>query len=74
MTTALLIVAVVAALACPLHMVWAMRRGKQAACCQQRPTSEAQALRARQHVLSTQIAGGDSSADALAAHRREANL
>lgn len=74
MTTSLLIVAVVAALACPLQMVWAMRRGKQAACCPQRTTSEVRSLRARQQVLCAQIAGGDSSADALAVHRREASL
>jgi len=65
-TTALLIVAVAVALACPLHMLWATRRGKQAACCPQRPTADVEALRARQQALAALIARRDSSENDLA--------
>ncbi len=56
MTTALLIVAIAAALTCPLHMLWAMRRGKRPLCCPPRRTSDADALRERQRALAAQIA------------------
>ncbi len=55
MSTALLVLVVAAALACPLHMLWAMRRGKRAACCPPRRGDDVEALRARQQALAAEL-------------------
>ena len=52
---------VAAGLACPLHMWWAHRRGKQAACCPPRRTQTAlpddlDGLRARRREVEAQLA------------------
>lgn len=55
--TLILVLALVAGAACPLHMWWVNRRGEQAACCpprKQQPET-AETLRARQAQLSAQI-------------------
>jgi hypothetical protein len=51
----------VAALACPLHMWWAHRRGKQAVCCPPRKAEPAlpddiESLRARRREVEAQLA------------------
>lgn len=74
MTTLLLILLVAAALVCPLHMLWAMRRGKRPACCAPRKTSEIDVLRERQRVLAAQLARAGSPADAPALRSREADV
>ncbi|MEJ7753433.1 MAG: hypothetical protein WKF46_10865 [Candidatus Limnocylindrales bacterium] len=58
MSTAILIVAIVAGLACPLHMWWQQRRGRAAARCVPGAHKEGDiaALRARQQELERQIA------------------
>ncbi len=52
-------VAIVAGAACPLHMWWQQRRGRQAACCvpplKNHGASDLEALRARQRDVSSQI-------------------
>jgi hypothetical protein len=52
--------AVAAGLACPLHMWWSHRRGRQAACCPTRPAAdgsdEMEILCARQRRLDGLIA------------------
>jgi hypothetical protein len=52
--------AVAAGLACPTHMWWSHRRGRQAACCLPIPEAEAdgeiEVLRARQERLGVLIA------------------
>lgn len=70
MSTALLIVAVATALACPLHTVWAMRRGKRAVCCPPRAqTIDAERLRQRQRELGAELARR-ATADARSAGPR----
>jgi hypothetical protein len=62
-TEALLAVAALAALACPLHMVWSARRGRRASCL---PThGRPDELRRRQRELADRIeelAAGEASA------------
>ncbi len=62
MGTVLLGVAVVAALACPVHMCWRMRRGAAGGCL---PSSargdDATAVAERQAVLSEHLATGDAA-------------
>ena len=53
---------VVAALACPLHMWWMNRGGKQAACCPPRKDEAPKdlvALRARRDEIEAQLAEHD---------------
>ena len=58
----------VVALACPLHMWWANRRGKRALCCPPRragdPGADLDALRARQREVEARIAELDIDAPA----------
>lgn len=60
MSEAVLALAVVAGLACPVHMWWQHRRGRQAACCPPRRGAEGgldvEGLRARREQLSARIA------------------
>ena len=57
MTTALLTLVVLAgALACPAHMLWQRRRGKQAACCGPTRPAALEELRARQRALGDEVA------------------
>lgn len=64
MTTTLFIVALVAALACPAHMLWRTRRGKGAAGAEA-PLSEPGELRRRRAEIQARID---------AAERREREL
>ena len=60
MTPTLLIVIVAAALACPLCMLWEMRRGKRPGCCPPRKASQIDALDERQRMLAAQLARAGS--------------
>ena len=55
MTTALLIGAVLAALACPLHMLWRTRQGGRAGCLPLVRDQELEALRRRQKALTDEL-------------------
>jgi len=74
MTAGLLIVVAIAALACPAHMLWAMRRGKPAACHPRRERSSIDALQARQRALGAELARRSASADGPSGARGEASL
>lgn len=58
-TAAFLAVAIVAGAACPLHMWWQRRRGRDAACCAPRARNheepDLEALRARRRDVSARI-------------------
>ena len=58
----------VVALACPVHMWWANRRGKRALCCaprrQAEPRADLDALRSRQREVEARIAELDIDAPA----------
>lgn len=76
MSSWLLILVLAAALACPLHMLWAMRRGKRPVCCPTRESPDVEALRDRQRALAAQLTEA-TSAGAAGEHsvaRREASL
>jgi hypothetical protein len=60
-TTIVLAVAVAVALACPAHMLWRMRRGRQASCMP--PRDDANAISRRQARLAEEV-------DRLTAGRR----
>ena len=69
-TTLLTLVVVVAALACPAHMLWQMRRGKQAACCAPVRRDDLGRLRAHQQALGQELARrADASGAAAHGHR-----
>ncbi len=55
MTTVLLVVAVIAALACPLHMAWATRRGGNHSCCFPASSRDVDVLHDRQARPATRI-------------------
>lgn len=60
MSEIVLIVAVAAGLACPLHMWWMNRQGKRAACCPPRrqadPGTDAAALHERRAQIEARLA------------------
>lgn len=60
MTEAILVLAIIAGLACPVHMWWQHRRGRQAACCPPQRGADAgldvEGLRTRHAQLSARIA------------------
>lgn len=74
MSTWLLLVVLAAALACPLHMLWAMRRGERPLCCPPRTPSDEDALRERQRALAAQIAERTAPAGRSAIPDRGASL
>jgi hypothetical protein len=55
MTTALLIGVALAALACPLRMLWRIRRGGRASCLLAAPNRELEALRGVQEALADEL-------------------
>ncbi len=61
MTETILVLAIAAGLACPVHMWWQHRRGRSAACCPPQRGSadaglDAEGLRTRHTQLSARIA------------------
>jgi len=54
--TLLTLVVLVAALVCPAHMLWQMRRGKQASCCGPTRRDELGELARRQRALGEELA------------------
>ncbi len=72
----ILSLAVVAGLACPLHMWWSHRRGREAVCCppgqKTYGDSDIESLRARQQRLSALIAEHQAAVGEQVAEAREA--
>ncbi len=66
-------VVLIAALACPIHMWWAQRRGRLAACCppgrDSRP-QDLEALRARRAEVEAQLSEFDVTATSTGAAGR----
>jgi hypothetical protein len=57
MSTVVFAAGAVAALACPAHMLWQMRRGRRASCMPAQPQENSvEALRRRQRDLEARIA------------------
>jgi hypothetical protein len=56
MSAVVLAVAAVAAVACPVHMLWQMRHGRRSTCAPATPRDDVAALRRRQHNLEARIA------------------
>jgi hypothetical protein len=54
MTTAIVIAAIVASLACPVHMLWQRRRGRAASCAPAGPDAT-KSIRTRQEQLAARI-------------------
>lgn len=64
MTTVILFVALAAALACPLHMLWHMRRGNGAKAgggCGGHGNQSVEDLRARQNAIAHELAGREAA-------------
>ena len=61
--TVLLVVAVIAALACPAHMLWARRGGRWPACCPGPARPDVDALVERQRELAVRVAAMSRDGD-----------
>ncbi len=59
MSTALVVVVVAAALGCPLHVAWQLRRGRRAACCPAPREDAAAEVHRRQQQLRASLAALD---------------
>jgi len=62
-STILLVVAVTAAAACPLHMLWRIRRGRgdhDGACCGGRHEPSVDAVRARRQAVAAELERRDA--------------
>ncbi len=64
-----MVVAVIAALACPLHMAWATRQGLKRSCCPAARSPELDVLRDRQARRAAQMKAASATGEAAAGTR-----